>query len=54
MPTSEWIGKYKVVNHHLDVLYRALEPKDVALLGIEMKAGKGASVECEIGVCTVE
>ncbi len=25
MPTLEWIGKEKVVNHHLDVAYRVLE-----------------------------
>ena len=25
MPTLEWIGKEKVVNHHLDVPYRMLE-----------------------------
>lgn len=25
MPTLDWIGKNKVVNHHLDVPYRVLE-----------------------------
>ncbi len=25
MPTLDWIGKEKVVNHHLDVPYRVLE-----------------------------
>lgn len=25
MPTLEWIGKDKVVNHHQDVPYRVLE-----------------------------
>ena len=25
MPTLEWIGKEKVINHHLDVPYRVLE-----------------------------
>jgi len=25
MPTLHWIGKEKVVNHHLDVPYRVLE-----------------------------
>lgn len=25
MPTLEWIGKEKVVNHHLEVPYRVLE-----------------------------
>ena len=25
MPTLEWIGKSKVVNHHLDVPYRVLD-----------------------------
>ena len=25
MPTLEWIGKAKVVNHHLEVPYRVLE-----------------------------
>ena len=25
MPTLEWIGKDKVVNHHLEVPYRVLE-----------------------------
>lgn len=24
MPTLEWIGKEKVINHHMDVLYRVL------------------------------
>lgn len=27
MPTLEWIGKEKVVNHHLEVSYRVLERK---------------------------
>ncbi|MCU5668806.1 site-specific DNA-methyltransferase (plasmid) [Bacillus cereus] len=27
MPTLEWIGKEKIVNHHLDVPYRVLERK---------------------------
>ncbi len=27
MPTLEWIGKSKVINHHLDVPYRVLEKK---------------------------
>ena len=27
MPTLNWIGKDKVVNHHLDVLFRTLEKK---------------------------
>ena len=27
MPTLEWIGKDKVINHHLDVPYRVLERK---------------------------
>ena len=27
MPTLEWIGKDKVINHHLDVPYRVLEWK---------------------------
>ena len=25
MPTLEWIGKEKVINHHQDVPYRVLE-----------------------------
>ena len=25
MPTLEWIGKEKVINHHLEVPYRVLE-----------------------------
>lgn len=25
MPTLEWIGKDKVINHHQDVPYRVLE-----------------------------
>lgn len=25
MPTLEWIGKNKVINHHMDVPYRVLE-----------------------------
>ena len=27
MPTLEWIGKDKVINHHLDVPYQVLEEK---------------------------
>ena len=27
MPTFEWIGKDRVINHHLDVPYRVLERK---------------------------
>lgn len=27
MPTLDWIGKNKVVNHHLDVPYHVLERK---------------------------
>ena len=27
MPTLEWIGKDKVINHHLDVPYQVLERK---------------------------
>ena len=27
MPTLEWIGKSKVINHHLDVPFRVLERK---------------------------
>ena len=27
MPTLEWIGKDKVVNHHLEVPFRVLERK---------------------------
>lgn len=27
MPTLDWIGKDKVVNHHMDVPYRVLEKK---------------------------
>ena len=27
MPTLDWIGKSKVVNHHLDVPYKVLERK---------------------------
>jgi adenine-specific DNA-methyltransferase len=27
MPTLEWIGKEKVINHHLDVPYRVLDHK---------------------------
>ncbi len=27
MPTLEWIGKEKVINHHLDVSFRILQPK---------------------------
>ena len=27
MPTLNWIGKEKVINHHMDVLYRVLEKK---------------------------
>lgn len=27
MPTLNWIGKDKVVNHHLDVPFRTLEKK---------------------------
>lgn len=27
MPVLQWIGKEKVINHHLDVPYRVLERK---------------------------
>ena len=27
MPTLDWIGKDKVVNHHMDVPFRVLEEK---------------------------
>ena len=27
MPTLDWIGKNKVINHHMDVPYRVLEPQ---------------------------
>ena len=27
MPTLDWIGKEKVLNHHLDVPYKVLERK---------------------------
>lgn len=27
MPELHWIGKDKVINHHLDVPYRVLEPQ---------------------------
>ena len=27
MPTLDWIGKDKVINHHMDVPYRVLNPK---------------------------
>ena len=27
MPTLDWIGKDKVINHHMDVPYRVLEPQ---------------------------
>ena len=27
MPTLEWIGKEKVINHHQEVPYRILEKK---------------------------
>jgi adenine-specific DNA-methyltransferase len=33
MPTLEWIGKDKVVNHHLDVPYRVLEHRYTYLVG---------------------
>ena len=33
MPTLEWIGKDKVVNHHLEVPYRVLEHKYTYLGG---------------------
>ena len=31
MPTLEWIGKDKVINHHLDVPYRVLERRTVMM-----------------------
>lgn len=27
MPTLDWIGKDKVINHHMDVPYRVLDPQ---------------------------
>jgi adenine-specific DNA-methyltransferase len=35
MPTLEWIGKDKVINHHLDVPYRVLEYQYTYLGGVE-------------------
>lgn len=32
MPTLEWIGKDKVINHHLDVGEAEIGPSVVALL----------------------
>ena len=38
MPTLHWIGKEKVVRHHLDVAYRVLEP--VSTFGDPDSAGR--------------
>ena len=38
MPTLEWIGKDKVVNHHLEVPYRVLEHQYTYLGGGETGA----------------
>jgi len=37
MPTLEWIGKDKVINHHLDVPYRVLDHQ-YTYLGSSKKA----------------
>ena len=41
MPTLEWIGKSKVVNHHLDVPYRVLEHRYTYMAG----GTKGAEIQ---------
>ena len=35
MPTLNWIGKEKVINHHQDVPYKILEPQYGFTNGIE-------------------
>ena len=35
MPTLNWIGKEKVINHHQDVPYKILEPKYGFIDGVE-------------------
>lgn len=32
MPTSGWIGKEKVIKHHMDVLYRVLGYKEMRII----------------------
>jgi len=45
MPTLEWIGKDKVVNHHLDVPYRVLDNKYTYGSDSENKIIKGDNLE---------
>ncbi len=40
MPTLNWIGKDKVVNHHQDVPYRILEPQYTFADGKKTKEGQ--------------
>ena len=35
MPTLNWIGKEKVINHHQDVPYKILEPQYGFMDGVE-------------------
>lgn len=40
MPTLNWIGKEKVINHHQDVPYKILEPQYT--FGIDIKTGNAS------------
>ena len=35
MPTLNWIGNEKVINHHQDVPYKILEPKYTFVDGVQ-------------------
>jgi len=40
MPTLHWIGKDKVINHHLDVSFKILERKYSYELGVMKDTSK--------------
>jgi adenine-specific DNA-methyltransferase len=44
MPTLNWIGKDKVVNHHQDVPYKILEKQYTFADGKESKDGSSPKV----------
>ena len=44
MPTLDWIGKSKVVNHHLDVPYCVLDHKYSMMIMDNMKITMAARI----------
>lgn len=50
MPTLHWIGKEKVINHHMDVPYRVLEHA----YGFAADASTGSATDATTGTATVQ